>query len=160
MKLVLLLLFLYLLHETDHVWGSWVSTLLSILHPFLVGFVVAYVLHPLVEILTEHNIKKNLAVTIVLLGFGLAIIVLLVVLIPLLYDKILEFGNSLIYGVQWIIDLITDNVEAENISIVNTIGDYVTNFIKQWQSWLPQLPNALPSVFNSVLSDVTTFAFS
>ncbi len=75
-KLVLLLLILYLLQETDHVWGSWVSTLLSILHPFLVGFVVAYVLHPLVEILTEHNIKKNLAVTIVLLGFVLAIIVL------------------------------------------------------------------------------------
>ncbi len=66
----------------------------------------------------------------------------------------------MIYGVQWIIDLITDNVEAENISIVNTIGDYVTNFIKQWQSWLPQLTNALPSVFNSVLSVVSTLAFS
>lgn len=159
-KIMLLLLILYLLQETDRVWGSWVTTLISILKPFLIGFVVAYVLHPLIEFLQEHKIKSNLAVIIVLLGFIVVIILLMLVLIPLLYDKILEFGNSLIYAVQWIIDFITTNIETDDISIVNTVGDYVTNFIKQWQSWLPQVTNALPSVFNSLLSVFSTIAFS
>ena len=43
---------------------------------------------------------------------------------------------------------------------MNTVGDYVTNFIKQWQSWLPQVTNALPSVFNSLLSILSTVIFS
>ena len=58
-KVICVLLILFLLIKTQVVWGSWYRMLRSILQPFIIGFVLAYVMHPLVEFLEKKGIPKN-----------------------------------------------------------------------------------------------------
>ena len=160
LKILLILGILFLIQETDQVWGTWINTAKEIIKPFLFGFLIAYVLHPLVKTLNKHNVPKNIATLIVFVGLISFFVILFMVLIPILYDKILEFFNSLAYAVQWITDLITSYADTENIEIINEISKTATKFIREYQQWLPSITNAIPSLFNNAMSIVTTSLFS
>lgn len=160
LKIMVVLIILFLIQETDQVWGSWIIALEKIFQPFLIGFVIAYILNPMIEYLQRYHISKKVATIVVLLASLSFFVILIMVLFPMLYDKILEFFNSLVYAIQWITDMITSYSELENIEIVNEVANTATQFIREYQSWLPELTNAIPSLFSSILSMVTTILFS
>ena len=60
LKVLLILLILYFLSLTSNVWMSWLTTLRLILTPFLVGFVIAYVVHPFIEFLQKKGVHLYL----------------------------------------------------------------------------------------------------
>ena len=101
-KVICVLLILFLLIKTQVVWGSWYRMLRSILQPFIIGFVLAYVMHPLVEFLEKKGIPKNFSIIAIWVCVLVFLIVMLVMLMPVLYDKINEFMTSMIDGVVWI----------------------------------------------------------
>lgn len=159
-KIMVILIILFLIKETDNVWGSWIVALENIFTPFIIGFIIAYILNPMIEYLQQHHISKKIATMIVLLGSLSFFVILIIVLFPMLYDKILEFFNSLVYAIQWITDMVTTYSELENIEIINEVGNTATRFIREYQSWLPELTNAIPSLFNTIISMLTTILFS
>ena len=57
-KIVLVLLIVYLLKMTLPLWGNWLSMLKSIITPFFMGFLIAYIVHPLIVWMKKKGIKK------------------------------------------------------------------------------------------------------
>ena len=68
LKVLLILLILYFLSLTSNVWMSWLTTLRLILTPFLVGFGIAYVVHPFIEFLQKKGVSRRIAIPLVCLG--------------------------------------------------------------------------------------------
>ena len=159
-KMICVLLILFLLIKTQVVWGSWYRMLRSILQPFIIGFVLAYVMHPLVEFLEKKGIPKNFSIIAIWVCVLVFLIVMLVMLMPVLYDKINEFMTSMIDGVVWISNKIKTLGNMKDFSLVNSITNNIVNILQSYDDWVPQLVSSLPGLMNTVLNVVTNVLFS
>ena len=159
-KVICVLLILFLLIKTQVVWGSWYRMLRSILQPFIIGFVLAYVMHPLVEFLEKKGIPKNFSIIAIWVCVLVFLIVMLVMLMPVLYDKINEFMTSMIDGVVWISNKIKTLGNMKDFSLVNSITNNIVNILQSYDDWVPQLVSSLPGLMNTVLNVVTNVLFS
>lgn len=67
----------------------------QLLVPFVVAFIISYILNPLVEFLGKKNISRTLSSLIILLGFVAIIVVAFIFLIPIIVKQFTDFINSL-----------------------------------------------------------------
>ena len=159
-KIVAVLLILYLLKATDAVWGNWLSALRSILQPFVFGFLLAFIIHPLIVWLQEKGISKNVSI----IAFWILVIVLFVllclVLMPLLYEKVSGFIGNLINGVEWISQKIIEFGEFENFSLVDSVTQTITEYLATYDKWLPSIMSSLPGFMNTFLNVITNTLFT
>lgn len=160
LKIIGFLLILYLLMKTQMVWGSWTSMLLSILTPFLTGFVIAYIMSPLVEYLKTKGIPKNFSILALWVLIIIAIVILIVMLFPSLYSKINSFISSIIEGVQWISNKIKEVGNFKDFSVVNTIQDNIIKLLEGYDNWMPQLLSSLPNLMTKILDYLTNILFT
>ena len=90
---------------------SVILTMLSVLTPFFIGLVVAWLFNPFVNMLERKGIKRILCVIITYLII-LAIIALVVsLIIPLIYDQISDLSETvpaIIKNIQNIVNSIVD----------------------------------------------------
>ena len=95
LNILIIVAIIVLVYLIKDLWIGIVSKILSVLAPFLIAFVVAYALYPLVKKLINLGLPKWLSIMIIcLLGLGfLATIVLLIV--PMLYDQTLLFLSNI-----------------------------------------------------------------
>lgn len=159
-KVIGVLLILYLLSKTVNVWGNWAGMLRSILQPFLIGFVLAYVLHPMVAFLEKKGIPKNFSIIAIWVCALVFLIVMLVMLTPTLYDKLNEFMMSMIEGVVWISNKIKLLGNMKDFSLVNSITNNIVNLLQSYDDWVPTLVSGLPGLMSTVLNVVTNVLFS
>ena len=68
-------------------WGGLISTLISIIMPFLVAFGIAYSFYPIVKKLRKKGLSNALSVTIVSVSVIFIIVGLIVITVPLVYDS-------------------------------------------------------------------------
>lgn len=160
LKVIGVLLILFLLLKTQDYWGNWISLLRSIIQPFLIGFIIAYVMHPFVRFLQRKGVPKNLAIILLWLLLIIGIIVLLVMLMPLLYDKLNEFMTSMIDGVFWISKKIKDIGNFENFSLIDSITNNIVGLLKKYDDWIPQIVSTLPNIMSILLDTLTNVLFS
>lgn len=159
-KIIAVLLIVYLLLLTQQVWGEWVSVLKAILQPFLIGFVLAYIIHPLVVFLERKGIPKNFSILAIWVVIIVFLIILLVMLMPVLYTKINEFIVSMIDGVKWISDKIKVVGKLNDFSLVNSITDNIVKLLESYDDWMPGLVSSLPGLMNIILNVLTNILFS
>lgn len=160
LKVIGFLLILFLLMKTQVYWGSWMSLIQSILQPFIIGFAIAYIMHPLVKFLEHKGVPKNLAIILLWILLIVGIIVLLVMLMPVLYDKINEFMTSMIDGVFWISKKIKALGTFENFSLIDSITSNIVSLLKKYDDWIPQIVSTLPNIMSIALDVVTNILFS
>ena len=67
----------------------------GILLPFVAGMAVAYMLDPICDWLERHRCSRLWATTIVSIGFGIVVVVALLVLVPLLERQVIDFAGRL-----------------------------------------------------------------
>lgn len=95
-NIALLVLTVFLLYKTGNLWTGVTGKALAITTPFIIGFVVAYALHPFVKWLQKHHVPKGFAiflvVAIVVAVFGIT----LVLVAPLLFEQLSNLFNSII----------------------------------------------------------------
>lgn len=96
LNLLILVVIIYILVSTYNVWGGFVSKLFSILLPFLIAFVLAYALYPFVKSLMKKNVRKPLAITIVVVLFLLLTVGLIAFTMPILYQQLIALSKQLI----------------------------------------------------------------
>lgn len=159
-KIIAVLLIVYLLLLTQQVWGGWVSVLKAVLQPFLIGFVLAYIIHPLVTFLERKRIPKNFSILAIWLVIIVFLVILLVMLMPILYTKINEFIISMVDGVKWISDKIKAIGKLKDFSLVNSITDNIVKLLESYDDWMPGLVSSLPGLMNTILGLLTNFLFS
>jgi predicted PurR-regulated permease PerM len=67
----------------------------GILLPFVAGMAVAYMLDPICDWLERHRCSRSWATVIVSIGFGVVVVVALLVLVPLLERQVIDFAGRL-----------------------------------------------------------------
>lgn len=125
---------IFLLYQTGHLWIGILGTILKIMFPFLFAFVVAYALHPILRFLINRRVPKGLGIFLILATlFGLIAIVV-VLLVPLLFDQLGSLFNGIIAFIKEIslnYDLnfgaLQDTLAKSFNEIIASIGKYVSN---------------------------------
>ena len=98
---VLILVIIFLIYKAGNLWLGILNIIWKIALPFLIAFVIAYALHPLVKKLTDHKVPKGLAIALILLLlfgiftiFGLIVVPLLFNQLGSLFSNTVEFINE------------------------------------------------------------------
>lgn len=160
LKVIGILVILFLLLKTEAYWGHWMSLARAILQPFVIGFVIAYVMHPFVKFLQRKGVPKNLAIILMWLILIISIVVLLVMLMPILYEKINEFMTSMIDGVFWISKKIKALGTFDNFSLIDSITNNIVQLLKKYDDWVPQIVSTLPNIMSVAMDVITNILFS
>lgn len=176
--IALSIIFVFLLFKTNEI-VNWIGKFLTLFTPFIIGFVFAYLLNPVVKLFKRTLVSKtikngneklinNLSITITCVMFLAILILLFSIIIPdllLSIEKLAvniptyieEIKNYLLYRLS--------SVELKNMIINNydEINNYLNNvlnnnLIPQVNEWLLILSNgfigAIKSIFNALIGFV------
>ena len=132
-NIVAFLSLIYIAVTNVGVWWGIISNVIRVLLPFIIAFVVAYCLNPLVKLLQRKNISKTLAIIIVVLILLLGIISLLAITLPLVYEQLALFVKMIgevieNIGVKYNINLGSFEIKIEDYlnDILKNIGQIVS----------------------------------
>lgn len=135
---------------------NFLGAVLSILSPFFIGIIIAWLLDPIVTWLQKNGFKRAIATVMVFLSFISLVVLLFVLLIPSFADQINEFIGSA--------PNVLNNIKnfGENLfDKLNNIYDYdFTNIKEQLYGGLSNvvsgltvtLPNKVISIASSIVS--------
>ena len=146
-------------------WGVWkfLFSLLSVLAPFFIGFVIAWLLNPVVTKLENKKIPRALGAIIVYTVFLLAAIILIRFLIPTIYTQIealIKNLPSIFNELENIINNLFNRLNgfeafdfnATKNGILTTITNSVNNFFTS-------LPTMLVNFVGTFFSSLVTITF-
>ncbi len=94
-NILLVAIIAFIVVYTKDYWGGFILKVFDVIFPFFLAFVIAYVLHPFVKFLEGKGVRKNLAIAIIVVLLLAAIVAILWITLPMLYDQLLMFANSL-----------------------------------------------------------------
>ena len=96
-NVLFILLIIYLIYMTSSLWLGIISVIWKIIFPFLIAFVLAYALSPLVNYLRRKaGLPKGIAITLVLLFFILLFGFVIVLVTPHLIEQTGNIFNGII----------------------------------------------------------------
>ena len=67
LKVLAIVLIVYLISLTSNVWGSFIDKAKVVLLPFIVGFAIAYIVHPAVSFFERKGISKKISIPIIII---------------------------------------------------------------------------------------------
>ena len=101
-NIALIVLIVFLLYQTGHLWMGVTDKILQIILPFLFAFAIAYAVHPFLQKMIDKKIPKWLGISIIvfiILGIATLVIYLIATVmfgqLTSLFNSIIEFINSL-----------------------------------------------------------------
>lgn len=142
---------------------SVILTMLSVLTPFFIGLVVAWLFNPFVNMLERKGIKRILCVIITYLII-LAIIALVVsLIIPLIYDQISDLSEtvpSIIKNMQNIVNSIVDKFKKIDGIDSEVLKEKLLSGISSYgEDMYTSLPNIIVSFVKNFIMGIGTFFF-
>ena len=85
---------------------------------------------------------------------------ILMMVVPMVYDKTTELINSMISGLNWLYQQYVEiNENVPNI-LVAGIFQQITTLLNDTKSWLPNFSAILPQLISKVLSFLTNAVFA
>lgn len=95
-NIALFVLIVFLMYQTNGLWSTIASYVFKIGFPFLIAFAIGYALYPIAKKLQSFKIPKGLSILLVIL-FGIALISIMVLtVIPLLFEQLSSLFNLII----------------------------------------------------------------
>ena len=137
------------------------GTVLKVMSPFFIGFILAWLLNPMVNRLTNKGMRRWLAVAVVYLCVAIAIYLFCLLVIPSLVSQMNEFAKQIpdyiTKATNWINNFFNklnktsginmDGIKENFMNYLNGLGNNVGN----------DLPNHLISIIQSTVSGVGRF---
>lgn len=134
LNIVLLLIIIFLLYLMKDLWFGVISKIFDILLPFLLGFIIAYVLYPLQKKLERGGLSKGfsiLFISIILVSLITAFVLFVIPnVLPLFYEQIISILDTLsdfvgAISTQYNIDLsaFQDYINGLNDNMGNTVAN-------------------------------------
>ncbi len=138
--------------------GGFLYAIESILLPFILAFVLAYVLHPSVVKLERWHLSRAVATSIVVVGFCLLIVAISLILIPILQTQLLDFfakipdTTTAIWGkLKGLILLTRENMSQEQLArISEAVGQAAFTFLNSIGTSLSRVISGGFAIFNVV----------
>ena len=133
-NLLIIIIMMFLMVNTFNFWKTVILRAFSLILPFLIAFIIAYSLYPVVKWLKKLGINSKVATVIVIISVLSIIILMLFYTIPTVYNEMLKL--------PYIVDEIVNNIskkflinldELDKIinllinKLLTNIGEYVSN---------------------------------
>ena len=146
-------------------WGVWnfILNILSVLSPFFIGFVLAWILNPLVNKLEKNKMPRVVGSMLVYAIMILSIALFVGYMLPVIYDQIQVLIRNL--------PSIFNEVEIFMNNIVNRLGnidgvDFVsiknqifTTITGSFNNFMTSLPNTIMGMVGNLFSSLVTICF-
>lgn len=139
-----ILLILYKTLDNFNVVAAWFSNVIGILKPFIIGFVIAYILNIPADAINKRLssskyafIKKHtigLSIGCVYIIFLALIVLLIRMIIPAIYKNILDLYNNLPYYAKVVTEYLSQIEIAEKINLLNINPVDIINKLYAWIS--------------------------
>ena len=143
---------------------TFILTFLKIITPLFIGYVIAWIFHPLVMFLHKNGFKKGLAVVVVYLGFIALLYLFLSMLVPTVINQFNDLVSTLPSIFTKIKDVINDffsSLDNVNPQTINTIRNTLyTNIGAFFTGIVEDLPNKVISMMGSLASGIGTLLIS
>lgn len=141
---------------------KFIRSVLNVLTPLFIGFIVAWLFAPLVDKMTKKGMSRILASMIVYVIFIAFLIVFFRIFIPIIYNELNELIKTLPSITEKITDFINstfDKIDSDafNIEAIKTnILDAITNYGTSISS---NLPTTIVSIMSNLVSGLGTIFF-
>ena len=146
-------------------WGIWtfILNILSVLSPFFIGFVLAWILNPLVNRLERKKMPRVIGSMLVYSVMILAVALFLGYMLPVIYDQLqilIRNLPSIFNEVEIFMNNIVNrfgNIEGlDIISIKNQIFNTITG---SFNDFMTSLPNTIMNLVGNLFSSLVTICF-
>jgi Predicted permease len=154
LKILVILLIVYLISLTSGVWGAILNKTKIVLLPFVIGFGIAYIVHPLVAFLETKKISKKITIPITVMLLLLLFVWIIITLLPLIYNDAINFITSMSDAVGKIYAWYVESNDNPS-QLVEAATNTFISFLNDYKSWFPNLPVLLPQVINSIIEFFT-----
>ncbi len=143
---------------------TFLITFVKILTPLFIGYIIAWLFHPLVNFLHRNGFKKGLAVVIVYLGFIALLYLFLSMLVPTVINQFNDLVSSIpniFNSIKGFINEFFANIKNISPSTINNIRNGIYNNIGHFMNGIVKdLPNTAISLIGSLFSGLGTFVIS
>lgn len=143
---------------------GFILTFLKILTPLFIGYIIAWIFHPLVMFLNRNGFKKGLAVVIVYIGFIALLYLFMSMLLPTVINQFNDLVSSLPKIFNSIKDFINDflkNIDNVNPATINNIRNTIySNIGGFFNGIVEDLPNKVLGIMGSLFSGIGTLLIS
>ncbi len=160
-KTVLILLVILLFLETGSFWKWIFHTVWNILCPFVLGFVIAYILRAPISLGEKYHIKRGIMIAICYVCITLFAIWLISSIVPMILSRTGDFINSMINGVNWLTQKYAEfsNNSTDNEWLISIVQE-ATKSLKNISSLIPQVGNTIPQLLTNAIGTTTTGMFA
>ena len=159
-KVVAILLIIFLITQTWPTWQSTFRYLVQILKPFLIGFTVAYVVHPLVAWLEKKHIKKGIAIGLIFLLGILLFAFIIINLFPMFYEEAGAFFTSITSSVDTLFSWYKDNASNPSELLDGIIKQINQSFAGLQKGFFDFFGVFITNLISGSINVVTTGLFS
>lgn len=132
-NLLLVMIMVVLVVWSSKYWGGILGKIVGVILPFFLAFVFAYVLDPFVKFLEKKGVRKKLAIGIIIVVIVVAVITILGITLPMIYEQLLLFAKSIVAFLQDIsnkFDVNLGDIQFKITDILNhliqDVGSYVS----------------------------------
>lgn len=152
--LIIILLIIFLLYLISPVYMAIIDKMIAVIKPFVIGFMIAYILEPCVNYLRAMGLKRNIAVIFVYLSMIFLTLVILGVLFPALIGKLSEISSSLVLAAQniniWLIVEYRINLTPLFNNLIAGIRTLSDN-LSLWQNAFSAISNVFSYFTSSII---------
>lgn len=147
-NILLTLIITYLFYMIFIKTKTYLDKIVQVSFPFFIGFVLAYILYPVIKYLETKNINKNIAIIILTTSILLILIIILSLTLPIMYDQLILLTKN-------IIEIVVEFKNKYNIDITNISNIIMNNLNKIIFNIGNYLSDKTISVLNKSISIVT-----
>ena len=160
-KVILILLVVFLLRSIDVVWIGILRKAWAIIRPFFLGFVIAYVIQPLIKKLErDHKISRKITIPVFYLILLVFILWLMFTLVPLVYSRLSSFITSMISGLNSIYNSYADFSESGGPEWTRRLLQEIVSGLQSTQDIIPQLSSRFSTVLSNAVQIFTIFVIT
>ncbi|WP_077621408.1 AI-2E family transporter [Sediminibacillus massiliensis] len=154
---ILALLFLYLLSKILPLYKEAVTVFFHILTPFIIAAVIAYLLHPLIELLHKYNFPRWLAIIgIYILFFG-GVTYLIYKLYPIFIHQLKDLNHNLPYFMEQYRDAIYSMYESTSY-LPETVHDKMDTMFSRIEQFIDNLLTSIASKLTKIMDIIVIIA--
>ncbi len=146
-------------------WGvlKFIKTVLQVMAPLFIGFVIAWLFNPLVKKLEKKKIPRIIGSLIVYAVFLIILVVFIRVLIPTVYTQLNELVGNLpsIYGeVKDATNKFFESINSVNgIDLSNVKNNIFTTLESWFNNFATTLPESILGIVTNTFSKIMTIGF-
>jgi predicted PurR-regulated permease PerM len=130
----IIMFIIYLLYKTGNLWLGIIGKIWNLFFPFLLAFVIAYALYPIVSYLKTKGIPKLLSIIFIVIVLFAILIVSGVIVVPLLFNQLSNLFSSIMYFINELsfdsainISGFEQTLSNSFNSIIEELGKFVSN---------------------------------